>query len=63
MRHYDKYYQIIVYFQEHQTGSNKTATQRAFHAHFMLRWNDAIPDRKSILLWVKNSNQYNAILT
>ena len=31
------------------------ATQRDFHAHFMLCWNDAVLDRKSILLWVENS--------
>lgn len=26
------------------------ATQRAFHAHFMLRQNGAVPNRKSIVL-------------
>ena len=32
-----------------------------FHAHFMFRKNDAVPDRKSILLWVKHSFLRNRI--
>ena len=35
-------------------GESVITTQRAIRAHFMLRRNDAVPDRKSILLWVKN---------
>ena len=31
-----------------------TATWRAFRNHFMLCQNDAVPDRKSIRLWVEN---------
>ena len=30
-------------------------TQRAFHVYYMLYQNDAVSDRKSILLQVKNS--------
>lgn len=37
-----------------KNGESVTATQRAFRAHYMLGRNDAVPDRKSILLWVAN---------
>ena len=31
------------------TGESVIATQRPFHVHFRLHWNNAVPDRKSIL--------------
>ena len=37
-----------------KTGESVIAMNRAFHAHFMLHQNDAILDRKSVLLWVEN---------
>ena len=36
-----------------KTGESVIATQRDFHAHFMLFQNDAVLNRKSILLWVE----------
>ena len=36
-----------------KTSESAIATQRAFFAHFALRLNDVVPDRKSILLWVE----------
>ena len=38
-----------------KTGECVIAMQRAFHAYFMLHWNNAFPDRKLIQLWVENS--------
>ena len=35
-------------------GKSVIATQRAFRAHFMLSRNNAVPDRKSMLLWEEN---------
>lgn len=36
------------------TSAHRTfATQRAFNAHFMLRENDVVPDRKLVVLWVE----------
>ena len=39
-----------------KTGESLIATQWAFHVHFMLYQNDAVLDRKSILLLVQNFN-------
>ena len=36
------------------TGESVIAIWRAFLAHFKLRRNGAVPDRKSILSWVEN---------
>ena len=33
------------------TGKSVIVIQKVFHAHFMLHLNDAVPDRKLILLW------------
>ena len=38
-----------------KTGESVTATRKVFPVHFMFGRNDAVPDRKLILLWVKNS--------
>ena len=46
-----------------ETGESVITTQRAFCACFMLCQNDADPDRKLILLWVKNSIQNSITLT
>ena len=35
-------------------GESVTATLRNFRTHFHLSRHDPVPDRKSILLWVKN---------
>lgn len=35
-----------------KTCESAIVTWRGFHAHVMLRRNDAVPGRKSILLWV-----------
>ena len=40
------------------TVESVIALQRAFNAHFMLCWNDPVPERKSVLLWVKNFKSY-----
>ena len=37
-----------------KTSESEITAQRFFLAHFMLCWNDAVLDRKSILLWVKS---------
>ena len=37
-----------------ESSESVIATQRAFCAHFMLCQNDAVLDRKSILLWVED---------
>ena len=37
-----------------KTGEFVIVTQRAFLAHFIFGQNDSFPDRKSILLRVKN---------
>ena len=49
----DKYWVFAVetFF---KAGESVIATQKAFHDHFMLHWNDAVLDRKSKLLWVEN---------
>ena len=36
-----------------KTGESVTSTLKAFRTHFILRRNYAVPDRKSILLWIK----------
>ena len=38
-----------------KTGESVIVIQRAFCAYFMLCWNDAVLDRKSIMLWIENS--------
>ena len=37
-----------------KNGKSVIETQRAFRIHFGLNRNDAVPDRKSILLWTEN---------
>ena len=44
-----------------ETGEFVMPTQRTFHAHFMLCQNDAVPERKLILLWIENSIQNSII--
>ena len=38
-----------------KTGERVIATQRAFRAHFIQLRNDAVQDRKLILLWVEKT--------
>ena len=44
-------------------GESVITTQGAFSAHFMLHRNDAVQNRKSILLCLENSIRYNIVLT
>ena len=48
-------YMIVV--ETYFNGSESViASQRDFHILFMLHWNNAFPDRKSIISWIENLN-------